>query len=378
MKKNRLLLAILLGSMLCISACGSKDEEKKNKKITALESVNSGDYRLAIPYASSDARQTHIQFNRSTYDVDAVGEGLLRYSKEHFNPDNYYLQEGQLLDRDTLQAGLTYGDKEGLLGSKSTDNPYGLNPEDGSSMPAEEGVTITAKAGSGGTIPVGDVFEVNFIEDLEEDAEIKGISLAIVLNPNVNDANGESHVISDENLKVYGEEAGRNLVAYLKKQPEIGSNTPILVALFKADSSDDSLPGSFIAVGYGKGTINQFDDVNENWIMFPGDTAESTDSQLLSQFNAIKDSLHTFLPNDTGIVGKGFFVDNRILKMQINVISQCKDYTEKMAIVQYTRELLSNFTSTDMEITVKIDADNDTFAMIKRNKGKSDSDVIMY
>lgn len=378
MKKNKLIVALVIGGCLLVSGCGEKEDKKENKKITALESVNTGDYRLAIPYEASDARQTHIQFNRSSYDVDALGEGLLRYSKEHFNPDNFYLQEGKLLDRNTLQSGLTFGDKEGLLGSKSSDNPYGLNPEDGSQLPAEDGVAIIAKAGSGGTIPVGDVFEINFIQDLEEDADIKGIALAIVLNPNVNDANGTAHTISDENLKIYGEEAGRNLVAYLKKQPEIGSNTPILVTLFKAESSDDTLPGAFFAKGFGNGNVNQFEDVNENWIMFPGESAESTDSQLLSQFNVIKDAIHDFLPNDTAIIGKGFFVDNRISKMKMEILAQCKDYTEKMAIVQYTRELLSNYSNTDMEVVVRINVNDETFAMIKRSKGTNDCEIIMY
>ena len=367
----------MLSLALCLSGCNSSDSEDENE-ITVVEAINEGDYRIAIPFAYSDARQTHIQFNRSGYDVDAVGEGLLRYSKDYFDPDKYYLQEGQILTRNTLQAGLIYGDKEGLLGSKSTSNPYGLNPENGMNLPAEDGVTITAKAGSGGTIPVIDVFEVNFITELEEDADIKGISLAIVLNPNVVDAEGKSHVISDTNLKTYGEEAGRNLVAYLMKQPGISSKTPILVALFKAESSDDSLPGTFISVGYGKGGINSFSDVNESWVIFPGTKAESMDSTLVAEFNSIKEKLHDFLPNNTDIIGKGFFVDNRISKLMISVHMQAKTYTEKLGVTQYTYELLSQFSNTDMEITVQINGDDETYAMIKRAKGSNKCEVITY
>lgn len=375
MKKIKKVLLFLLTLTLCLCGCERNDEDEK---LVALDSINSGDYRIAIPFNSNDARQTHVQFNRSGYDVDAVGEGLLRYSKDFFDPEKYYLQEGQILTRNTLQAGLIYGDKEGLLGSKSTSNPYGLNPENGFKLPIGNGKTITCKAGSGGTIPVVDVFEVNFITKLEVDAEIKGISLAIVLNPRVLDANGDEYVISDENLKAFGEEAGRNLVAYLKQQPQINSKTPIMVALFKAESTDTSLPGTFISVGHGNGNIDSFKDVSENWMIIPSSSAQQADSTLVAQFNAAKEELHDFLPNNTDIIGKGFFVDNRIVKLQLTITMQAKTYTEKMGITQYVNELLSQFSNNDMEISVRIISGTDTFAMIKRAKGSKNGVVITY
>lgn len=373
MKKIKKILVVFLCLLSCLSGCGREDEEE----VVAIPLGNKGEYSIVTPFKASDARQTHIQFNRSSYDIDAVGEGLLRYAKEYFEPSKYYLQEGQLLSRNTLQAGLIYGDKEGLLGSKSKNNPYGLNPEDGMKMPAEDGVTITAKAGGGGTIPVIDVFEVNFVSDLKKDAEIKGIALAIVLNPHVLDASGKEHVISDKNLKTYGEEAGRNLVAYIKKQPGISARIPIMVSLFKAESSDDSLPGTYIASGYGRGNVDKFNDINEKWVIFPSAAAESANSTLLAQFNGIKTELYDFLPNNTEIIGKGFFVDDRITKLQINVIMQAKTYVEKLGVTQYTKELLSQFNNTDMEITVRIEVDGETFAMITRESGSDDCDVMI-
>ena len=375
MKLTKKILLLALTCLLCLSGCGRNEDEEK---LVALDSINEGDYRVAIPFATSDTRQTHIQFNRSSYDVDAIGEGVLRYCKEYFDPEKYYLQEGQILNRNTLQAGLIYGDKEGILGSKSTSNPYGLNPENGFKLPTQNGITITCKAGSGGTIPVIDVFEVNFITELKVDAEIKGIALAIVLNPNVLDADGKTHVISDENLKAYGEEAGRNLVAFLKQQPQINAKTPIMVALFKAESTDTTLPGTFISVGYGNGNVDRFKDVSESWMIIPSSNAQKADSTLVSQFNAIKEELHDFLPNNTEIIGKGFFVENRISKLQLTITMQAKTYTEKIGVSQYVNELLSQFNNNDMEITVRIISGSETFAMIKRFKGSKDSIVITY
>mgnify|MGYP003297412363 CR=1 FL=1 len=215
------------------------------------------------------------------------------------------------------------------------------------------------------------------MNDLKKDAEIKGIALAIVLNPHVLDAAGKEHVISDKNLKKYGEEAGRNLVAYIKKQPGISARIPIMVSLFKAESIDDSLPGTYIANGYGIGKIDKFKDVNEKWFIFPSTAAGNADSTLLAQFNGIKTELYDFLPNNTEIIGKGFFVDDRITKLQISVIMQAKTYVEKLGVTQYTKELLSQFNNTDMEITVRIEVDGETFAMITREIGSSNCDVMI-
>ena len=112
-------------------------------------------------------------------------------------------------------------------------------------------------------------------------------------------------------------------------------------------------------------------------MIFPSAAAESANSTLLAQFNGIKTELYDFLPNNTEIIGKGFFVDDRITKLQINVIMQAKTYVEKLGVTQYTKELLSQFNHTDMEITVRIEVDGETFAMITRESGSDDCDVMI-
>ena len=45
---------------------------------------------------------------------------------------------------------------------------------------------------------------LNFITKLEVNADIKGISLAIVLNPNVVDASGKEYVTQEQVIKDWG------------------------------------------------------------------------------------------------------------------------------------------------------------------------------
>lgn len=367
MKRNKFLSFLLVIGFL-VTACSSDEEET----LISSEPIHEGDYSIAYPFVANDARQTHVEFNYGTT-IDAVGKGLLYYAKEYFPTSKYYLQEGQLLSRDTLQVGTIYGDKEGLLGYKSKDNPYGLNPEIGMSIPVNDRETI--KAGNG-TIPIIDIFEVNFITDLKKDADIKGIAAAIVLNSTIKDETGKEYKMDRKQLGILGEEAARNLASYFKELPEVTSDTPIMIALYDNSSEDVNLAGTFFEVGYGVENIDNFKDVVETWYMVPSADLTRIDSQIASQFDAVKQSLHAFLPNNTAIIGQALFREERVAQLQLEVNAQAKTYTESSALVSYVRDLLSNFSNNDYEITVKIYVDMEHFASLRRDAGSEDVQVI--
>lgn len=368
MKKTKFLSFLLI--IGCILTSCSKDEEET---LISSQPVNEGDYSIAFPFEANDARQTHIEFNYGNT-INAVGEGLLYYAKEYFSPSKYYLQEGQLLRKNTLQVGAVFGDKEGLLGYKSNDNPYGLNPQIGMKIPISDSETIVAGRG---TIPIVDIFEVNFITDLKKNADIKGIAATIVLNSTIKDEKGVEHKIERKQLRVLGEEAARNLMAYFRELPEVTSDTPIMIALYDNAHADSSLPGTFIEVGYGVENIDDFDEIEENWYIVPSNDLRKVDGQIASQFDAVKSSLHSFLPNNTGIIGKALFRDNRIEELHLEIYAQAKTYTENMALVYYVRDLLDNFSNNDYKINVEVSIDMETFALLKRNSGSDDVDVMI-
>lgn len=375
MKKTKTgMLVVLLCMVMGLVSCSS--DENAGDKAIVTEPIVAGDYKILKTKASNDTRKTHIDFNRGWYDREAVGNGLTKYSKEHFSPESYYMMEGQIISRDDLKAGITMEDTEGLLDRKSEQNTYGLNPAKGTTMPINTaGTTITVGEK---TILIADIFELDFVQEASDDPKVKGISLAIVLNPNTYDGEGNEITIDDDTLYKIGEEASISLLDYLHKDPAIGNSTPICMMLFKAQSSDDSLPGVFMAKGYGKESIS-FSRIKEQWVLFPSTDAEKLDPVLSSQFNSVKEGIFMIVPNDIGVIGKGKFDDDRLTKLQITVQTQAKTYTELMAILQTTNELLQNFDSDSYEITVRfVNNTNDFFAMIKREQGSKDTEVIYY
>lgn len=363
-------------SIFCVITlllCGCSQEEVSESG-TVLTPVVEDGYRIVIPFEESDATQVHVTFNRSDYDTIAVGEGLMRYSTQYFSTSEYYLQDGQLLDRDTLQTNTYYGDNIGLLGFKTDTNTYGLNPEIGSELPVEDGeVCIVGSS----TIPIIDIVEYNFHSDSSGTSDIEGISLAIVLKRTVTDADGVSHTISDDNLQIIGEEAARNVVSYLKTLPEVSNQTPIMVALFTAESSDTNLAGTFFSVGYGISGIDQFNDVVEERVIFPSTSASSLDATVSAQFNSLKTSLFSFLPNDVSVIGKGFYIDNQLYELEITVTTQAKTYVENLALVQYVDSLMYYFSDNYYSITISFTSNTEQFAVLERAIGDEECTIIM-
>ncbi|MFV0382059.1 MAG: CamS family sex pheromone protein [Breznakia sp.] len=369
--------------LLCfcvLSGCGLQKDSDEASFTTVTKAVEAGDYQTILPYNSTDSRQTHVDFNRGSYDRIAVGEGLLAYSKKYFSPDDYAIQEGMILDRDTLQVGAYFGDHKGLLGYQTKENTSGLNPEKGSTIPVGNGVEIISGVERGKeTIPIVDIFEVDFFDKEDkanEDREIKGISLTIVLNEKIKDDQGKEYIMSKDSLMTYASEKARHLIAYLREQPAVGQDIPIFVTMFNAASTDSALPGCFIGEGYGTDSINDFSEIDEEWTIFPSERAQALDSVIYSQFESIKNALKDFLPNDIGVTGKGKFTDGKLEYLSIHVITQIKTYTESSALLQYMNSLLANIKSEEIEIIVEISSDEETYALIKRAVGSLETVVV--
>lgn len=363
---------VVLCMVLFLSACGSKTKEKTS---IVSEPIVAGDYKILNSLASSTARQTHVEFNRGWYDREAVGKGIMAYSKSHFSPDTYYMMEGQIFAREDLQPGVVENQKESILGRKSSDNEYGLNPEIGTTFTINDaGETITVGRQ---TVPIRDLFEINFTKEASDDPKIDGISLAIVLSSAIYDDKDQEREISDTILFKLGEQAAITISDYLHKLPEIGNKVPIYITLFKASSTDDSLPGTFIGESYGKDSISM-QPLNEKWVIFSSDEATEMDAIVAQQFDSLKNDLYMLIPNNIGIVGKGKFMDDKLDSLQITITTEAKTYTESSAIIQRTNELVNNFDSNEFEISIRFINDDEAYAMIRRDKGDDETNVIMY
>lgn len=350
---------LLLCGMLVLSACTNRGVIQEEVPRIVLEKANEESYQMIVPIQLSDTRDYHQLYMRSSYDFQNIGNRLMELSKKHFPPNQYYLGEGTVITNERLMK---------LVKSVSGTNEQGLNPENGSKFPTgKDGVELES------AVMVSDVVEQNFFVEKDGKYELAGLSVAIVMNPTHEVKTGNTAYfvqVSDEILYEYGTEMGRKLVRYLQTLGEV-KNLPIMVTIYTKSTNSSYLPGKMIAKAFFKDRSPSFEKLNEVWYLYPSDAITKLDTENSSQFNMFKQSLSSFMTEDVGVVGYGFYVNNQMTKLSIDVEVNPKTYMELMGMIRYASQLLQTFYNNNFDLEVKIKTLGETKAIILKNKGKN-------
>ena len=106
-----LVLMLLVGG--CIPPLGGEDDEliqdteENIEETVIIPDVQLKDeyYQTLLPFKKSASRGLVAEDRAGTkYDIQEVEEGLLRLSNQHFDPKDYYFQEGQYIDESTTDV----------------------------------------------------------------------------------------------------------------------------------------------------------------------------------------------------------------------------------------------------------------------------------
>lgn len=252
MKKYLLLLLILL------TGCG------RNNNIEGI--YDSAYYKVYSPYKESVGGYT-----KDSYDLTDVEKTLMLLSSNYFKTNNSYYQEGQYLTNDDLKY---------LL------NDY-LNQEEPY---------------------IKTIYEQNY---LNSDGTLKGISLAIVLDSEIEyieDDKRKTKTISDEELIKYAKEVAPNIIKYTREK--VG-NVRILLGIY-IDSTD----GKFTSFAVTSDEKLKFRDVNIESYSLNGNYVAKNDTDNYNYYIELKESLTDF---DVYIDGKALYVDNKVNNITINI-----------------------------------------------------------
>lgn len=342
--KRLVILAMVLGLVSCTAT-------QPEAKVEVLEAANPGDYAVMVPFDASPTRYNHGIY-LGKVDLMDVGGRLVEKSKAVFEVETHVLAEGNILSLTRVNA---------LLNREATDNPYGLNPPKGSVFESGVGNLTIPDA-----ILVADLLEINFYTGVPSDPKLAGISIALVFNATL-EVNGQAITITDEKLTDYATTAGRKLERYLRSLPDL-ETVPILIALYKTQKADATLPGIYFSQATFTAREGQFVDLNEEWVLFPSQAALQNDVQTSTAFNTYRNAVLAFVPESVGTVGQGFYEDGQLKTLNITVQIQAKTYTEIYALTQILADNLSLFTQTDLAITVKLKSVTDVVAMIERTR----------
>lgn len=352
MKKLSSILIIILFLVGC-----SKPVEEEQTSIVVVD-TDTTSYDYVLPFEPSSLR-----FSHSGHDYVEIGKGLLEISKEYFSTSDYNAKEGQVLK--------SYKDDFRPLVQlrESPDNPYGLNPEGSTSVKVNPDTSVT------GPFLVSDIYEVNFTSR-KNNEDLKGISLALVLNRTIEDDEGRQVTVSDEFLyKFATETAARKLESYISKKTEL-HNVPVVIGIYVTDSANNSIPGNYIAQAQFVNGQGQFNPIHQEWGIFPTGQGFDIDGKINEQIQGIKRSISGFIPEDVGVVAYGEFIDNQLRQLNISINVQTKTYTEISALSHYVGELIKTI-DTPAPIRVEVKSMNELLAVIIRPANSSSIEVIM-
>lgn len=359
--KIRKLLACLMAILLC--ACGVGDEVSDSNQIL-LSKNEQESYDVVVPFDMTATREYHSLYANSSEDFDTIGSRLMELSLDHFPSDTYILGEGSVI---------TYKRLLQLVGRESDTQEMGLNPRKNENFDiGDPNVEMV------NSVLVNDVVEQDYYKMMDGEYVLSGMSLCIVLNPEqkvLRNGKETKVTLSDDFLFEYGSTMARKLERYMRTLGE-SRNIPILITLYVNGTSGSYVPGYMLGKAFFKDRTPNFERINETWVLFPSSKASEMDSFNTAQFNTFKTAMSEFIKDDVGVIGKAFYEENTLQKLNITIQYTHKTYVELVGIIRYCATLLETFANDQFDITVHFVNQSETKAIVLKYAGSNESIIV--
>lgn len=395
-------LTLVISASLLLSGCLTNlDEEISSQEPVSLNQVTvqttsnqiSDDYYRAVirdgRYQLSDAANASYSLS-SSGNMEAFEAGLVRVSQDIFPTDQYFLQEGQLIDLSTMTA---WVDRE------SADNPEGLNPalpestevvesiEESSSIdpsetpedptaeestPEEDQVIVNANATP---IYLTQIMEKNIMVETEEGFNMAGIVIGLAMNSvyQYTDADGNQYEqeISMGEMRERGKAYANIIVGRLRNTPEL-RNIPIVVGIFRQSPNNDITGGTYVADGISRegNYVTDWTDRNEYRVALPQLGGGTNDQYMY--FDLFSEDIVGFFPHLNGITGEALYIDGGLASLNINIMTQFYLQTEIAALTQYVTDVAYSRLPEGIPIEIKIESVAGVEAVVSRSAVSSE------
>lgn len=312
-------------------------------------------YGVLTPFKKSASRGLVVNNIHTKYDIQEAEEGLLRISTKNFDPKTYYFQEGQYIDRETALAWL----------SRSSANPEGLNP------PAAKGGSEDQLAEEAPNY-LAHIIEQNYHVMTEgKKLRLAGMSIGLALNTRSYSRDGTDTKIDDKEIEQQGMKIAEEVVRRLRSQEGL-AEIPIVVGLFKQESRNSIVPGTYFATAVaekGQSAPTGWKVVDEKYAVFPASSEINNYREVNETFAKFKQDIDTYFPSFVNVIGKGFYKDGNLRSLNIEVPIQFFGTSETVGFTQYLRGLVIKYFP-NVHTEVNITSINGTEALILKEAGE--------
>lgn len=396
-------IILLISTIFLLAACnnnqkdnqsdkdesGSKNSQNTNqvKQIATDKNVQGDNYRTILPFKESQARGLLQDNMANSYNGEDFESGLLTLSKEVFPTNKYLYQDGQYLDKKTINAYLNpkYTKKEidkmseNEKKSKKANENLGLNP-------SHNGETDEEKIAKQSPAYLSNILEQDFYGNNDSKAKnIKGMTIGLAMNSvyyyqKEKDGETYSKKLDDKEIEKQGKQMASEMLSRLRENSDL-KDIPIHFAIYKQSGQDSITPGEFIAgatADDGKTKINEWDAIKEKSALLPSSTAEDYNETLNNNFKQFNDNLQSYFSNFTQAVGKVKFINKKPKQLTVDLPIDYYGQAETIGITQYVTEQAEKHFDNIDEYEIRIKDGNTPRALISKSKDDKEPQVHIY
>ncbi|MBZ6526867.1 CamS family sex pheromone protein [Aerococcaceae bacterium DSM 111021] len=388
---------MLSGGVTQVRSESENNQQVSPDEVTVQTTTNqlSNDYYRAVitdgQYQMGASASSNYNLS-SAANIRAFEEGLLRISKQVFPTEQYYMQEGQIIDESTMTS---------WVARESATNPEGLNPalpeeeaeaqssldeslasdesvdpaddpEDVTEENAEENQQIVTNVQST-PIYLSQVTEKNLMVETEEGFGLGGIVIGLAMNSTYEytDSEGVIHQqeISVGEMRERGRQFANIIVGRLRNTEELRS-VPIVVGIYRAAPSDDIVGGTYVLDGISRegNSVTDWTENNEYRIALPIIEANDQSDQY-TYFDNFSNEIINFFPNLNGISGEALYIDGGLASLNVEIVSQFYEQTEITALTQHITDVSQRTLPEGVAIEIKVISDAGIEAYLGRPAG---------
>ncbi|RYG73319.1 CamS family sex pheromone protein [Lentibacillus lipolyticus] len=380
------------------------NEEKskqQEKSIVPSYQLSEENYRTILPYRTSASRGVITNQVMNRIDIGEMETGLRRLSKEYYDPEKYFFEEGQYLTSDMLYKWLDRNLTEDQL-KEELNKQVSFLEENGQSVDEEDKAEIRKELQLGLNPAIADdeskkqqennpkylthILEHNFLKKNEDNTvDLIGASIGIAMKSDYafqTETGGATYhkMIDKETMLKKGKEIAQTVLERVRKIEEM-SDIPIMFAIYREEDPGSPVPGSYVAktgVSGGDRQIGDWETVHEENILFPSDEGEEKyydQQQLVMDFG---DKIQEYFPNYVGVIGEGFYINEELQKLTLTIPLEFYGKGEVIGFTQYTYGLVKEMFQDYYDLEIKVKSNEKMESVIYRNAGEEEPTVHIF
>lgn len=401
---------LLLSTLLFITSCApeapedevvkedQQPQQQQEVSIVPNHQLSQDTYKMVLPYRPSAARGVIVNQVANRNDIDGMEEGLRRLSTEYFSPEDYYFEEGQYLSENIVYSWLgrelteeelereVKQEVERLQKNEMTVNEdqiranlqQGLNPpitDDDDKKAHEESPRYLSH-----------ILEQNFLVKNEDDTvSLRGVSIGLAMKSvyRFQTEIGGPYYYEDISKKEMLEQGYELADTVVERMREIEGleDMPIMVAIYREAEQSSPVPGNFVTKGLAEGgetEIGKWDDLNEEFVLFPSEEAKEDyfdDYQVVTNFGH---EVAKYFPNYVGVVGEGFYFDNELKQLSLEIPIEFFGKGEVIGFTQYAYGLVQEMFEDYYDLEIKVTSSDQVESFIYREAGEKEPNVHIF